>query len=192
MAVRMKQKFNDEVAPKLAEQFGIGNRLALPRLQKIVLNVGMGRDLDGTKLRPEVREQVLKDLAAISGQRAVMIRAKKSVSNFKVRSGYETHAKVTLRGTRMWEFLDRLLTLAVPRVRDFRGLSDRSFDGAGNYSFGVTEQGIFPEINMAEVKVAHGLNVNFVFTNSDPQRSRFLLSELGVPFQRDETGPGSA
>ena len=192
MAVRMKQKFNDEVAPKLAEQFGIGNRLALPRLQKIVLNVGMGRDLDGTKLRPEVREQVLKDLAAISGQKAVMIRAKKSVSNFKVRSGYETHAKVTLRGTRMWEFLDRLLTLAVPRVRDFRGLSDRSFDGAGNYSFGVTEQGIFPEINMAEVKVAHGLNVNFVFSNSDPERSRFLLSEMGVPFQRDETGPGSA
>ena len=192
MAVRMKQKFNDEVAPKLAEQFGIGNRLALPRLQKIVLNVGMGRDLDGTKLRPEVREQVLKDLAAITGQKAVMIRAKKSVSNFKVRSGYETHAKVTLRGTRMWEFLDRLLTLAVPRVRDFRGLSDRSFDGAGNYSFGVTEQGIFPEINMAEVKVAHGLNVNFVFSNSDPERSRFLLSEMGVPFQRDETGPGSA
>ena len=192
MAVRMKQKFNDEVAPKLAEQFGIGNRLALPRLQKIVLNVGMGRDLDGTKLRPEVREQVLKDLAAITGQKAVMIRAKKSVSNFKVRSGYETHAKVTLRGTRMWEFLDRLLTLAVPRVRDFRGLSDRSFDGAGNYSFGVTEQGIFPEINMAEVKVAHGLNVNFVFSNSDPERSRFLLSEMGVPFQRDETGPGGA
>lgn len=192
MAVRMKQKYDDEVAAKLAEQFGIGNRLALPRLQKIVLNVGMGRDLDGTKLRPEVREQVLKDLAAISGQKAVMIRAKKSVSNFKVRSGYETHAKVTLRGTRMWEFLDRLLTLAVPRVRDFRGLSDRSFDGAGNYSFGVTEQGIFPEINMAEVKVAHGLNVNFVFSNSDPERSRFLLSEMGVPFQRDETGPGSA
>ena len=192
MAVRMKQKYDDEVAAKLAEQFGIGNRLALPRLQKIVLNVGMGRDLDGTKLRPEVREQVLKDLAAISGQKAVMIRAKKSVSNFKVRSGYETHAKVTLRGTRMWEFLDRLLTLAVPRVRDFRGLSDRSFDGAGNYSFGVTEQGIFPEINMAEVKVAHGLNVNFVFSNSDPERSRFLLSEMGVPFQRDETGPGGA
>ena len=192
MAVRMKQKYDDEVAAKLAEQFGIGNRLALPRLQKIVLNVGMGRDLDGTKLRPEVREQVLKDLAAITGQKAVMIRAKKSVSNFKVRSGYETHAKVTLRGTRMWEFLDRLLTLAVPRVRDFRGLSDRSFDGAGNYSFGVTEQGIFPEINMAEVKVAHGLNVNFVFSNSDPERSRFLLSEMGVPFQRDETGPGSA
>ena len=192
MAVRMKQKYDDEVAAKLAEQFGIGNRLALPRLQKIVLNVGMGRDLDGTKLRPEVREQVLKDLAAITGQKAVMIRAKKSVSNFKVRSGYETHAKVTLRGTRMWEFLDRLLTLAVPRVRDFRGLSDRSFDGAGNYSFGVTEQGIFPEINMAEVKVAHGLNVNFVFSNSDPERSRFLLSEMGVPFQRDETGPGGA
>jgi len=186
MAARMYQKFNDEVAPKVAEKFGVTNRLAMPRLQKIVLNVGMGKELEGTKVKPHVRDQVLEDLALISGQKAVLVRARKSVSNFKVREGWATHAKVTLRGARMWEFFDRLVSLAIPRVRDFRGLSDKSFDKQGNYSIGVNEQGIFPEINMADAKYTHGLNINFVFSNSDPEKSRFLLAEMGVPFKRPE------
>ncbi len=186
MVPRMKTKFGEEVTGKVAEQFGIKNRLALPKLEKIVINVGMGRELDGSKLRPHVRDQVLEDLALISGQKAVLLKAKKSVSNFKVRDGWYTHAKVTLRGTRMWEFFDRLVSLAVPRIKDFRGLSDKSFDKAGNYSFGVTEQGIFPEINMANASYTHGMNFNFVFSNSDAEKSRYLLAEMGVPFTRPE------
>ncbi len=186
MPPRMKEKFNKEIAPKVAEQFGIKNVHARPKLIKIVLNVGMGRELDGTKVRAHVKEQVLDDLRLIAGQKPLMIKARKSVSNFKVRDGYETHAMVTLRGDRMWEFFDRLFTIAVPRVRDFRGLKDTSFDSQGNYSLGLTEQGIFPEVNMAEAKYTHGMNVNFVFTNSDPAKSRFVLAEMGVPFVRKE------
>jgi large subunit ribosomal protein L5 len=182
----MKEKFNSDVAPKAATQFSIKNRLAVPKLQKIVLNVGMGKELDGTKVRPEVKEQVLKDLAAITGQKPVVVKAKKSVANFKVRDGMETHAMVTLRGARMWEFFDRLISIAVPRIKDFRGLPEKAFDKQGNYSFGVGEQGIFPEINMTEVKYTHGMNINFVFANSDPQKTRFILTEMGVPFRRPE------
>jgi large subunit ribosomal protein L5 len=186
MRPRMKEKFETEVVNKMSEQFGIKNQLAAPRLQKIVLNVGMGKDLEGTKLKPQVKEQVVKTLTAISGQRPVIIRAGKDVANFKVRKGYETHAMVTLRGSRMWEFLDRLISLAVPRIKDFRGLPDKSFDKAGNYSFGVTEQGIFPEVNMAEATATHGLNINMVFSNSTAEKSRFVLAELGMPFRRPE------
>ena len=186
MPPRMKEQYEQEVRPKVADEFGLKNRLEMPRMEKIVLNVGMGRELEGTKLRANVREQVLEDLAVISGQKAVMVKARKSVSNFKVRTGYETHAMVTLRGSRMWEFFDRLFNLAIPRVKDFRGLSDRSFDLAGNYAFGVGEQAIFPEVNMAEAKYTHGMNINIVFSNSTPDRSRFLLRELGVPFHREE------
>jgi len=187
MTPRLKQQFEQQIAPQLTERFGIRNRLALPKLEKIVINVGMGKELDGSKLRPHVREQVLADLAAITGQKAVMVKARKSVANFKVREDWDTHAKVTLRGARMWEFFDRLIALAVPRIKDFRGLNDRSFDPAGNYSFGVTEQGIFPEINMAEAQYNHGMNFNFVFRNSDPEKSRFLLAALGVPFKRKDS-----
>jgi large subunit ribosomal protein L5 len=186
MTPRLKEKFVNDVAPKTAQQFQIENRYALPRFDKIVINVGMGKELDGTRVRPQVRDQVLDDLALISGQKAVMVKARKSVSNFKVREGYQTHAMVTLRGDRMWEFLDRLISLAIPRVKDFRGLPAKSFDNSGNYSFGVGEQGIFPEINMAEAQYAHGLNINIVLRNSDAERTRFVLSELGMPFQREE------
>ena len=186
MTPRMKERFNTEVTPKVAEQFGVKNRYALPKLQKIVLNVGMGKELEGTKVKPEVKEQVLRDLTAISGQKPVIVKAKKSVANFKVREGMETHAKVTLRGARMWEFFDRLVSIAVPRIKDFRGLPDKSFDKAGNYSFGVGEQGIFPEINMADVKYTHGMNINFVFSNSKPEMTRFVLAEMGVPFRRPD------
>jgi large subunit ribosomal protein L5 len=171
---------------ELAGQFGIANRFALPRLEKIVLNVGMGKELDGTKVKPAVRDQVLEDLAKVSGQKAVMVKARKAVSNFKVRQGYQTHALVTLRGARMWEFLDRLITLAIPRVKDFRGLPNKSFDPAGNYSFGVGEQGIFPEVNMAEAQYAHGMNINIVLRNSDPEKTRFILTRMGFPFEREE------
>jgi len=184
MPARMKEKFDSDVKPKLKEQFGIKNALALPRLEKIVINCGMGRELEGTKIRPQVRDQVLKDLAQISGQKAVMVKSRKSVASFKVRSGYEAHAKVTLRGARMWEFFDRLFTLAIPRVKDFRGIKDTGFDKGGNFSFGVTEQGIFPEVNMAESVYNHGMNINLVFSNSDAEKSRFVLDELGVPFRK--------
>jgi large subunit ribosomal protein L5 len=182
----MKTQYNEQVKPKLKEEFGIKNDLALPRMDKVVLNVGMGRELDGTKVRAVAKDQVLADLAAISGQKPVMVKARKSVANFKVRTGYATHAMVTLRGDRAWEFFDRLVTLAIPRVKDFRGLPAKSFDAAGNYSFGVQEQGIFPEINMAEAQYTHGMNINLVFSNSDPDRSRFLLKELGFPFVKPE------
>ncbi len=186
MTPRLKTAYFEQIAPDTAKQFGIANTFAQPRFEKIVLNVGMGKELDGTKVRPQVREQVLADLAKISGQKAVMVKARKAVSNFKVRDGYETHAKVTLRGARMWEFLDRLITLAIPRVKDFRGLPAKSFDPAGNYSFGVGEQGIFPEINMAEVQYAHGLNINIVMRNSNPEKTRYILTQMGFPFERAE------
>jgi large subunit ribosomal protein L5 len=187
MTPRLREKFKQQVEPKLGEHFGITNRLALPRIEKVILNVGMGKELEGTKVRPQARDQVLDDLARIGGQKPVMVKARKSVSNFKVREGYQTHALVTLRGDRMWEFLDRLISLAIPRVKDFRGLKPTSFDAAGNYSFGINEQGIFPEINMAEAQYAHGLNINVVFKNSNPDKSRHVLSELGMPFQREES-----
>lgn len=184
MTPRLKQKYKDEVANRLKEAFGIDNSLALPRLEKIVLTVGMGKELEGTKLNATAKEQVLADLAVITGQKPVITRAKKSVSNFKVRKGYENGAMVTLRGAMMWEFFDRLVSLAIPRIKDFRGLKDDSFDQAGNYSLGVTEQAVFPEINMAEAKYTHGMNITFVIRNSDPERSRTMLAELGMPFVR--------
>lgn len=187
MPPRLKEQFNSQITPKLSEQFAIKNRLALPRLEKIVLNAGMGKELDGTKIKPQVRDQVLADLAQITGQKPVMVTSRKSVSNFKVRSGYQCHAMVTLRGDRMWEFLDRLIALAIPRFKDFRGVSTRSFDKAGNYSMGVGEQGVFPEINMAEAQYTHGLNINLVFQNSTPEKSRFVLTELGMPFRTEES-----
>jgi len=131
-----------------------------------------------------VRESVIHTLTTISGQKPVVIVAKKSVSNFKVREGYETAIKVTMRRERMWHFVDRLFNLAAPRIKDFRGLSDKSFDRQGSYSMGLTEQGVFPEINMAEQNFTHGMNINFSFSNSDPKLSRFVLAELGLPFKK--------
>ena len=183
---RLREKFVQEVCPKIKEVFKITNPMALPRVSKVMITVGLGKSLEGTKLNPKAKEQVLKDLTAISGQKPVMCKAKKSVANFKLRAGYEVGAMVTLRGARMWEFLDRLIALAIPRIKDFRGLSPKSFDGRGNYSFGVTEQGIFPEINMAESEFTHGMNIMVVFRNSSNEKSLFVLKELGVPFTRPE------
>lgn len=182
MAPRLKEKFASTVAESVGAEFGIKNSMALPRLVKILVSVGVGKELEGTKLNANVREQVISDLAVITGQRPIMKRAKKSVANFKIRQGYEVGAMVTLRGVRMWEFLDRLIALAIPRIKDFRGLNSKSFDGRGNYCFGVVEQGIFPEVNMSEVKFTHGMHVNLVFSNSSDDISRFVLRQIGMPF----------
>ncbi len=183
---RLRAKYDDEIRKSFAEKFGISNRMAQPKLEKITINVNMGRHLDGTKVPQNVKGQVLATLEQISAQKPVMIAAKKSVSNFKVRTGYETAAMVTLRRDRMWHFLDRLIHLATPRIKDFRGLSEKAFDRQGNYSFGLTEQGVFPEINMAEATFTHGMNINLTFSNSDPEKSRFVLNELGWPFRKPE------
>ncbi len=184
---RLKQRFDGPISETIQSEFGIKNRFALPRLQKIVLNVGLGHQLEGTKINAKAREQVLLDLAQITGQKPVMVRAKKSVSNFKVRAGYETACMVTLRGDRMWEFLDRLINLAIPRIKDFRGLNNRSFDKAGNYSFGVQEQGIFPEVDMTNAQFSHGMHINLVFQNSDASKSRRCLEEMGMPLASAES-----
>ena len=186
MVPRIKQQYRDSVAEKVKQQFGISNPMALPRMDKIVIAVGLGSQLEGTKINTTAKETVLNDLAVVTGQRPVMTKAKKSVSNFKVREGYENGAMVTLRADRMWEFLDRLRSLAIPRIRDFRGLNPRSFDGRGNYSFGVNEQGIFPEVDMANAKFSHGMHITFVFRNSTDEKSRLILMELGVPIVAEE------
>ncbi len=182
MTPRLKQQYVDTIAAKVREQFGIKNVMAQPRLEKVIITVGMGNQLEGTKLNANAKEQVLSDLSVITGQKPVITKAKKSVANFKVRAGYESGAMVTLRGSRMWEFVDRLISLAIPRIKDFRGLNPRSFDGRGNYSFGVTEQGIFPEVDIANAKYVHGFHITFVIKNSDNEKSKALLTKLGMPF----------
>jgi large subunit ribosomal protein L5 len=168
------------------EEFGLRNQHQLPRLEKIVLNCGVGRFLENQKLKPEIRDTVFGTLSTITGQRPIVQLAKRSVANFKVREGAPSGIMVTLRRDRMWHFLDRLISLAVPRIRDFRGLKVKSFDGSGNYSMGLTEQAVWPEINMAKVNFNHGMNINIVFENSTPEMSRFLLQELGMPFVRPQ------
>lgn len=182
---RFRKQFREQVAGELKQKFDIKNPLALPKLDKIVLTVGLGKQLTGTKIDPKAKEQVIKDLTLISGQKPVMTLAKKSVANFKVRKGYESGCMVTLRGDRMWEFLDRLISLAIPRIKDFRGLSDKSFDGRGNYSFGVQEQGIFPEVDMANAQFTHGMHITLVFRDSTDAISRETLRLLGMPFVKD-------
>jgi large subunit ribosomal protein L5 len=183
---RLAKLYKETVTPKLKERFGLTNVHQLPRLTKIILNCGIGRFLENQKLKPEVRDTVIDTLSTITGQRPVIVKAKKSVSNFKVRAGSPSAIMVTLRGDRMWHFLDRLLNLAIPRIRDFRGLKRNAFDTRGNYSMGLGEQAVWPEINMSKVSFNHGLNINIVFENSNPEMSEFLLSELGMPFVRIE------
>ena len=183
---RLREVYKSKVKGGLAEKFGLANPMQHPRLSSIVINVSMGRHLEGTKLPPNVKQTVLDTLTKISGQKPIVIKAKKSVSNFKVRAGYESAAMVTLRRDRMWYFLDRFINLASPRIKDFRGLSDRAFDKQGNYSVGLSEQGVFPEIDMAAVTFTHGMNINFVFTKSNPELSRFVLGELGMPFRKED------
>lgn len=187
-APRLKAMYAETVTKKVGEEFGVTNPMAMPKLEKITINVNMGRHLDGTKIPPNVKGAVEQTLTEISGQKPVIIHAKKSVSNFKVREGYETAMKVTLRRDQMWHFLDRLINLACPRIKDFRGLNDKAFDRQGSYSMGLNEQGVFPEIDMANAGFTHGMNLNFTFSNSDPAKSKFVLAELGMPFRKPSAG----
>ena len=185
---RLEKAYQDTVAPKVMEQFELRNRHQLPKISKIVVNCGIGRYLENQKLKPEIRDTVFETLSTITGQRPVLIKAKRSVSNFKVRAGAPSAIMVTLRRDRMWHFLDRLVNLAIPRIKDFRGLKDTSFDRSGGYSMGLSEQAVWPEINMANVTFTHGMHINVVFENSTPEMSKFLLKELGMPFvRRDES-----
>ncbi len=183
---RLQKLYAETIAEKVGKEFGIKNAHQLPRLSKIVVNCGIGRFLETQKLKPEIRETVTSTLSTITGQKPIEIIARKSVSNFKVREGAPSAFMVTLRRDRMWQFLDRLCSLAIPRIKDFRGLKDKSFDRQGNYSMGLTEQAVWPEINMAKVTFNHGMHINLVFENSSPEKSLFLLQELGMPFVRRE------
>jgi large subunit ribosomal protein L5 len=183
---RLRSLYNDEVKADVLKEFDLGNIHKAPKLAKIIVNVGIGRFLDNQKLKPEIRETVISTLTKISGQKPIILMAKKSVANFKVREGAPSAFMVTMRGHHMWHFLDRLVSLAIPRIKDFRGLNDKSFDAAGNYSMGITEQAVWPEINMTEVNFNHGMNINLVFENSNPELSKYVLEKLGMPFVRKE------
>ena len=184
---RLQQKYLDEVAPKVREKFALTNVNAQPVLEKVIITVGVGKVLENQKLKPDVRDTVISTLTTISGQKPLMVPAKKSVSNFKVREGAPSAFMVTMRRERMWNFLDRLINLATPRIKDFRGLSRKSFDQGGNYGMGLTEQAVWPEINMATVTFNHGMNINLVIGNSDPAKSLFMLEELGMPFTNEDS-----
>lgn len=183
---RLEQKFKDEIGPKLQEKFGIKNVNQLPKLVKITVNVGIGKQLENQKLKPEIRDSVISTLTTVTGQKPIMLIAKKSVANFKVREGAPSAFMVTLRRDRMWHFLDRLINLAAPRIKDFRGMKTSSFDQGGSYSCGLTEQAVWPEINMANVSFSHGMNINLVFEQSSPEISDFVLRELGFPLVRPD------
>lgn len=187
---RLKTMYDEQIRKAVTEKFGITNPMEMPRLQKITLNVNMGRHIEGTKIPPAIRQTVLDTLTTVSGQKPVVQKAKKSVANFKVREGYESSAMVTMRREHMWSFMDRLIHLAAPRIKDFRGVRPDAFDRQGNYSMGINEQGVFPEINMAEVQFTHGMNINFTFSNSTPELSRFVLEQMGFPFAKPEEAGG--
>jgi large subunit ribosomal protein L5 len=176
---RMKERYQAEIAPALREEFGYPNVMQTPTLVKIVVNMGVGEAARDAKLI----EGAVKDLTIITGQKPAVTRAKKSIAQFKLRAGMPIGAHVTLRGDRMWEFLDRLLTLALPRIRDFRGLSDRQFDGRGNYTFGLTEQLMFHEINPDQVDRQRGMDVTVVTSATTDAEGRSLLRRLGFPFK---------
>jgi large subunit ribosomal protein L5 len=179
---RLKTYYESTVRNRLRDQFGYKNPHEIPTVSKIVLNCGMGEAIKN----PKVLDKVVEELAIISGQRPVRRKAKKSIANFSQRQGQEIGAAVTLRGARMWEFMDRFITVAIPRIRDFRGVNTRSFDGRGNYSLGVKEQMIFPEINYDMVEQIHGMDITFVTTTDKDDQAFALLRELGMPFKGDD------
>ncbi len=177
---RMQEKYQSEAVPALMEKFQYKNVMEVPQLVKVVINMGLGDCKDNSKLL----DAAVGDLAIISGQKPIVIKARKSVANFKVREGQNVGAKVTLRKDRMYEFCDKLFNIALPRVRDFHGLSTKSFDGRGNYAFGIKEQLIFPEIDFDKVEAIRGMDVMFVTTAKTDEEARELLSLLGLPFER--------
>jgi len=184
MAPRLKEQYNDEIKGQLLKDLELGNVMQVPRMSKIVVNMGAGDAAADSKLI----DGVVADLRIITGQQPRVNRARKSVSNFKVREGQAIGASVTLRGERMWEFLDRLIALSIPRIRDFRGMNPKGFDGRGNYSFGVTEQLIFPEIDYDKVMKVRGLDVTLVTTAETDDQGRALLAAFGFPFRRQQVG----
>jgi large subunit ribosomal protein L5 len=181
---RLAGAYREQFAPALMQQFSYKNRMQVPRLEKIIISMGLGKAV--TSGEKGKIEQAEKELTVIAGQKPVRCKAKKSVANFKVREGQETGLKVTLRGNRMYEFLDRLITLAIPRVKDFRGLNPNGFDKSGNYNFGFTEQTVFPEVDAAAVTFQQGMNITMVTTAGTPNEGRELLKAFGFPFRTDE------
>lgn len=182
MKPRLKEKYQTELASEVQQQLELDNVMQVPTLDKIVLNMGLGDALDDSR----IVESAVKELSIIAGQTPKINRARKSIANFKLRQGNEIGVSVTLRGNRAWEFLDRLISIAIPRIRDFRGLNPRSFDGAGNYSFGVTEQLIFPEIDYDDVGKIEGMDITIVTTAVNDEQGRAFLDSLGFPFRREE------
>ena len=183
---RLRGFYSETVRPKLMQQFSLTNRHEVPTLEKIVLNVGAGEAIK----QPKFLDTIVDELATITGQQPVRKKAKKSIANFGLRQGQEIGAAVTLRGARMWEFLDRFISVAIPRIRDFRGLTTRSFDGRGNYSLGVKEQMIFPEINYDEIEQIHGMDITFVTSAPRDDMALALLKELGMPFRSEDKKGG--
>ena len=180
MAARLKEMYKNEVAPALQKKFGYKSVMQIPKLDKIIINVGCGEAKDNSK----VVSSIVNDLSIITGQKPVECKAKKSVANFKLREGMTIGVKVTLRGDRMYEFLDRFFNLALPRVRDFRGINPNSFDGRGNYAMGVKEQLIFPEIEYDKIDAVRGMDISFVTTANTDEEARELLTLMGAPFEK--------
>ena len=180
----MRDLYKSQIASEMTKEFGYKNPMAVPRMEKIVVSMGVGKTTQDKKFL----ELAKKDLMMITGQMPTVCKAKKSVSNFKVRKGDETNLKVTVRGERMYEFMDRLINLAIPRVRDFRGLNPNGFDGRGNYTMGLAEQGVFPEINPAQMEFQQGMNITFVTTAKTDNEARKMLLLFGMPFRGSRTG----
>jgi large subunit ribosomal protein L5 len=178
--VRLKERYQKEIAPAISKEFDIKNPMAIPRLEKIVINMGMGEAIANAKILDTAADE----LRAITGQKPVITKAKKSIASFKLRQGMPIGVMVTLRGDRMYEFLDRLVSIALPRVRDFRGVSPKAFDGRGNYTLGIREQLIFPEIDFNKVDKTRGMNISIVTTARDDEQARALLKSLGMPFRQ--------
>ena len=179
MAARLKERYQKEVAPAIAKEFGIKNPMAVPRVEKVVLNMGMGEAIANAKILDTATDE----LRSITGQKPVVTKAKKSIASFKLRQGMPIGVMVTLRGDRMYEFLDRLVSIALPRVRDFRGVSPKAFDGRGNYTIGVREQLIFPEIDFNKVDKLRGMNISIITSARNDEQARALLKGLGRPFR---------
>ena len=178
--VRLEQKYREHIIPKLREQFAYGNVLQVPRVEKITLNMGLGEAV----LNPKVIDSAVDDLARITGQKPVIRRARKSIANFKLRAGMPIGVSVTLRRAKMYEFLDRLINVALPRVRDFKGISNKAFDGRGNYTMGITEQLIFPEVDIDTIAKVSGMNITIVTTAKTDEEGRALLAGMGMPFRK--------
>lgn len=177
---RLKQYYNDEIAPALMDELSFRNIMEIPTISKIVVNIGVGDSLDN----PKALDEAVRDMTVITGQRPVITKAKKSIASFKLREGRAVGVMVTLRGERMWAFLDRLVNVALPRVRDFRGISADSFDGRGNYTLGVQEQLIFTEVNYDDVSILRGMEISIVTTAETDDQARALLTKIGMPFRK--------